>query len=143
MTVDPLSPGARKALEAMPSRLKEYGRGELIVEAGTSPDESALLVTGCVFRFKRMTDGGRQIVALHVPGDFVDLHSFVLRPMDHSVAAAVPHVRVADPTGLFFRDTTSIRDRVYDVADALYRQDPRRPTTWPRFPTPPRARRQC
>jgi len=88
----PLSPEARSALEALPSRLREYRKGEAIVEAGTSPDESAIVVTGCVFRYKRTLDGGRQIVALHVPGDFVDLHSFVLKPMDHSVAAAVPSI---------------------------------------------------
>ncbi|MBV9992372.1 MAG: Crp/Fnr family transcriptional regulator [Alphaproteobacteria bacterium] len=100
---EPLSPEARTALEAMPSRLREYGKGELIVEQGSSPDESAIVVKGCAFRFKRLADGERQIVALHVPGDFVDLHSFVLRPMDHSVTAAcqsiiarVPHAKIAE-----------------------------------------------
>lgn len=88
----PLSSEARAALEAMPSRLHEYGKAEAIVEQGTSPDESALVVTGCVFRYKRTSDGGRQIVALHIPGDFVDLHSYVLKPMDHSVAAIVPSI---------------------------------------------------
>ena len=116
----PLSPGARAALEAMPSRLREYQKGDLIVEADTSPDESALVVTGCVFRFKRTADGDRQIVALHVPGDFVDLHSFVLKPMDHSVAAAVasivarvPHGKIAD----ILRDHPHLtRNLMWDMA---------------------------
>jgi CRP-like cAMP-binding protein len=29
-------------------------------------------------------------VAVHVPGDFADLHSFVLNPLDHAIAAAAP-----------------------------------------------------
>ena len=32
-------------------------------------------------------DGKRQISAIHIPGDFVDLHSLLVQPMDHSVAA--------------------------------------------------------
>jgi CRP-like cAMP-binding protein len=31
-------------------------------------------------------DGNRQLVAIHVPGDFVDLHAFPLRKLDHDVA---------------------------------------------------------
>jgi CRP-like cAMP-binding protein len=34
-----------------------------------------------------LSDGKRQITAIHVPGDFVDLHSYPLEIMDHSVAA--------------------------------------------------------
>ena len=100
---EPLSSEARAALEAMPSRLREYAKGEQIAEQGSSPDESAIMVTGCAFRYKRLGDGERQIVALHVPGDFVDLHSFVLKPMDHSVTAAcqsivarVPHAKITE-----------------------------------------------
>lgn len=37
-----------------------------------------------------LPDGTRQIVSVQVPGDFVDLHSFVLKPIDHAVAAASP-----------------------------------------------------
>jgi CRP-like cAMP-binding protein len=32
-------------------------------------------------------DGGRQITAFHIAGDFVDLHSFLLKPMDHGITA--------------------------------------------------------
>jgi CRP-like cAMP-binding protein len=34
-----------------------------------------------------MEDGQRQFTAIHVAGDFVDLHSFLLTVMDHSVIA--------------------------------------------------------
>jgi CRP-like cAMP-binding protein len=94
----PLSPAARDALTTLPTRLREYVRGEAIIDAGAIANESAILMTGCVLRYKALTEGARQIVALQVPGDFIDLHSFVLKPIDHSVAAAttslvarVPH----------------------------------------------------
>lgn len=86
----PLSAEERETLQALPIRLRECARGELIVQQGTRQEESAIMMTGFAFRFKILPDGARQIVALQIPGDFVDLHSFVLKPMDHAVAAASP-----------------------------------------------------
>lgn len=51
---------------------------------------SHLLLEGWAGRYISLADGRRQIVALHVPGDFVDLHSFPLQVMDHSVATFTP-----------------------------------------------------
>jgi len=49
--------------------------------------------------------GVRQITALHVPGDFVDLHGMLLKTMDHSVIAQgscdvgfVPHSAITAAT---------------------------------------------
>src|SRR5207253_2112849 len=57
-----------------------------------------LLFDGLVCRFKDMLDGERQIMELHVAGDFVDLHSFVLKRIEHNIGsltaarfAIVPH----------------------------------------------------
>lgn len=98
----PLSPDEADSLKSICSDVKCYGRGDVVVEEGSSPTESCVLLSGMAFRFRVLADGGRQIMALHVAGDFVDLHSFVLRPMDHGVAAAspaevahVPHTRIA------------------------------------------------
>lgn len=67
--------------------------------------ESHLLLEGWAGRYVTLADGRRQIVALHVPGDFVDLHSFPLQIMDHSVAtftacriALAPHDRLRTVT---------------------------------------------
>jgi CRP-like cAMP-binding protein len=69
-----------------------------VVQEGTRPRNSTLLLTGLSFRYTMLGDGKRQITAIHVPGDFVDLHSYPLEVMDHSVAAltdatfaTVPH----------------------------------------------------
>ncbi len=42
---------------------------------------------GFAARYKILPSGRRQITAIHVPGDFVDLHSFLLKTMDHGVMA--------------------------------------------------------
>ena len=67
--------------------------------------KSHLLLEGWCGRYITLADGRRQIVALHIPGDFVDLHSFPLQIMDHSVAtftpcriALAPHDRLRDVT---------------------------------------------
>ncbi len=53
---------------------------------GSTPTFSSLLVRGLAAR-SQILDGSRQICAFHVPGDFVDLHSYLLNEMDHGVQA--------------------------------------------------------
>jgi CRP-like cAMP-binding protein len=60
--------------------------GDLVRE-GDRPTESSLLLDGFAARYKLLRNGRRQITALHIPGDFVDLHSFLLKKMDHGVVA--------------------------------------------------------
>ncbi|MGI4878645.1 MAG: hypothetical protein ACRYG4_14285 [Janthinobacterium lividum] len=45
-------------------------------------NECILLLDGIMCRYKDLANGERQISALHVPGDFVDLHSFPLKKLD-------------------------------------------------------------
>jgi CRP-like cAMP-binding protein len=73
---------------------RTFDAGTDIVRQGDRPAHSCLLVQGWAARSKTLEDGGRQITAFHVPGDFVDLHSFLLHEMDHSVMA-VTACRVA------------------------------------------------
>ncbi|MCV0395258.1 MAG: Crp/Fnr family transcriptional regulator [Rhizobiaceae bacterium] len=58
-----------------------------IVEEGTMPTDSCLLLEGMAARYSVLDDGRRQITAVHVAGDFVDLHNLLLARMDHSVLA--------------------------------------------------------
>ena len=41
-------------------------------------------------RYKELREGGRQILALHVPGDFLDLHSFTQKRLDHNIMTLTP-----------------------------------------------------
>lgn len=62
------------------------GRTELVPQ-GEMPGYSTLLLSGFCGRVTTLADGARQISQLSVAGDFLDLHSFLLELMDHSVIA--------------------------------------------------------
>lgn len=72
-----------------------------IIRAGQLLTTSTLLLDGLMCRHKDLRNGERQITELHVPGDFVDLHSFSLKRLDHNIMALtacriamVPHERL-------------------------------------------------
>jgi CRP-like cAMP-binding protein len=81
-------------LIASVSEIREHPAGRTIVRTGTTLSASTLLVEGIVCRYKDLADGQRQIMELHVAGDFVDLHGFLLKQLDHNVGAMTP-IRVA------------------------------------------------
>jgi CRP-like cAMP-binding protein len=70
-------------VEAIPQRTTIVRRGELL-------HRSILLLDGLVCRSKDLRDGRRQITALHVPGDFLDLHGLTLKHLDHDVMSVAP-----------------------------------------------------
>lgn len=76
------------------SDMQDIPAGRTIVRAGVTVSESHLLVQGLVARYKDLADGQRQIMEVHVPGDFVDLHGFLLKRLEHNVGALTP-VRIA------------------------------------------------
>ncbi|MDB5506668.1 MAG: Crp/Fnr family transcriptional regulator [Devosia sp.] len=61
-----------------------------LIGEGDCPSVSTLLVDGLVARYKVLENGSRQIVAVHVPGDFVDFNSFLIRPLDHGISTLTP-----------------------------------------------------
>jgi CRP-like cAMP-binding protein len=72
------------------AEVRELPAGKLIVRAGTILSESTLLLDGFVCRYMDMADGQRQIMEIHVAGDFLDLHGFLLKRIDHNVGAMTP-----------------------------------------------------
>src|SRR3569833_3112576 len=84
---DTNSPEEREALLAAAGQESDGAAGQDLAREGDRPDHSTLAVSGFTTRYRDLGDGQRQITALHVPGDFVDLHSFALKEMDHSVGA--------------------------------------------------------
>jgi CRP-like cAMP-binding protein len=84
---------------------RTFSVGEDIVVEGSRPGYSTLMLEGLSARYKHMADGSRQITSLQVPGDFVDLHAFLLRKLDHGIIALSPcRVAFADHSDL--RKTT-------------------------------------
>ena len=77
-------------IEEMPMRTASFAPGQDVIMQGTRPSESCLVLTGFAGRSQTLREGQRQITALHVPGDFVDLHGYLLKVMDHSVVAIGP-----------------------------------------------------
>jgi CRP-like cAMP-binding protein len=53
-------------------------------------DHSILLLSGFTARYSTLSDGRRQITEINVAGDFVDLHSLLMKQMDHGVVTLTP-----------------------------------------------------
>ena len=102
---DSLSDDEIRIISELPARPAVFTAGEEIVMEGSRPKESCLVTAGFAARRQSLRSGERQITAVHVPGDFVDLHSMVLKVMDHSVVALgqckvafVPHQKIKEVT---------------------------------------------
>jgi len=87
-------------IESLVAERREADTGEVLLARGAVADVSTVLISGYIFRTIQ-SENRRFIVGLHVPGDFVDLHSFALKRLDHDVVAAgpitygsVPHERL-------------------------------------------------
>lgn len=83
----PLAVEDRAALSALPVRRITLERLRYLVREGDRPDQSCLLLAGFAFRQKLTSDGARQILSIHIPGDFVDLQGSLLNLADHNVQA--------------------------------------------------------
>ena len=77
----------RKALLALPYRLQTIEPSVYVIREGERPDRSCLLVSGFAYRHKVTAEGARQIVSVHIPGDFLDLDGALLNISDHNVQA--------------------------------------------------------
>jgi len=84
---DELSAEECRLLRELPARIRTFAAGESLVAEGSRPTESCLILRGFAAREQFVKDGKRQIAAIHIAGDFVDLHSLLLKVMDHSVVA--------------------------------------------------------
>ncbi|MBM1171963.1 Crp/Fnr family transcriptional regulator [Microvirga arabica] len=87
---DRLSDEEKWFLEGALVRPRVVNKGEDIIREGERPTESTVLLEGFAARYSLLRNGKRQITGLHVPGDFVDLHSFLVKKMDHAVLAITP-----------------------------------------------------
>ncbi|MEA3040548.1 MAG: hypothetical protein QOC65_37 [Sphingomonadales bacterium] len=75
----------RDALLALPHQLRRVSAGAHIIRDGDKPDYCCLLLSGFAYRHKITGEGGRQVLSLHLAGDFVDLQNGLLEVSDHNV----------------------------------------------------------
>lgn len=87
---DRMTPEEKRVLEGAASAIKEYPARRNLVRRGEPVDTSMMLVEGYVTRYMDDREGYRQLVSVHIPGDFVDLHGFPTGQLDHDVATLGP-----------------------------------------------------
>jgi CRP-like cAMP-binding protein len=98
-----LSDAEREALRALPYTTQKVAAGAHLVRDGDRPEYCVLLLGGFAHRYKITGEGARQIVAINLPSEFVDLHNCLLRIADHSAQtlteaeiALIPHTALRE-----------------------------------------------
>jgi CRP-like cAMP-binding protein len=96
-----LDANERARIEAAITEVKTFGPRKIVARASEPLTNSTLLLEGIMSRYLDDRNGLRQLVAIHFPGDFLDLHAFPLKVLDHDVAtlttatvATVPHAEI-------------------------------------------------
>ncbi len=81
----PLSAEERGAIMALPFTLKTMERGQYVVGVRELATHSCVMLSGFSIRSKLVATGDRQIVAIQMKGEVVDLQNSLLTVADHSV----------------------------------------------------------
>jgi CRP-like cAMP-binding protein len=84
-SIFPLTDGEREAVACLPMQVTDLRADQDIVREGDRPSRCCALLEGFVCTYKTTSDGKRQILAFHIPGDLPDLQSLHLRTLDNSV----------------------------------------------------------
>lgn len=80
----------RAAILRLPFTAKTVERNQFIVRERERATHSAVMLTGFSIRSKLVATGHRQIVAVHMRGESVDLQNSMLEIADHSVQMLTP-----------------------------------------------------
>jgi len=80
-----LSEEDRAAILALPFTVRPMERGQFLVRERDIATHSCVMLSGYCIRFKTTAMGERQIVAIHMKGEVVDLQNSLLKVADHSV----------------------------------------------------------
>jgi CRP-like cAMP-binding protein len=81
----PLDAEDRAAIMALPFTIRTMERGQYVVRERDLATHSCLMLAGYSVRSKVVATGDRQIVAIHMKGEMVDLQNSLLKVADHSV----------------------------------------------------------
>ena len=82
-----LSDGDLNVLSRFHRSRKTFEPGHEMVTEGQAKQTAFILAEGWACSYKILPDGGRQIVDIQIPGDFLGLRSVLFRTADHSVEA--------------------------------------------------------
>lgn len=102
-TRDDISAEEERAIRGLVSQVIEIREDRTFIRHGGELHQSTLLLDGWMARAKDLPSGHRQIAELHLAGDFVDLHGFTLKHLDHDLIsisrcrlALIPHDRLTE-----------------------------------------------
>ena len=87
---DALSDEERRLVEEAVSTVRSVPARHQVMRRGEPVTTSMMLIDGFMCRYLDDRDGHRQLVSMHVPGDFVDLHGFPMKRLDHDIATLGP-----------------------------------------------------
>jgi CRP-like cAMP-binding protein len=82
-----------------------------IIREGDNPTSVIVMLEGWSCRYKMLADGGRQITAFLMPGDFSEMDATILDKMDHSIAT-LTQARVAMISREKMEELTKVRPAV-------------------------------
>lgn len=85
-----LSDEERQVLENAVASVRSFPARTTVMRRGELVNQSSMLLDGFMCRYLDDRDGHRQLVSMQVPGDFVDLHGFPMKRLDHDVATLGP-----------------------------------------------------
>lgn len=98
----------QQAILALPGQPAQVQTNRDFVRLGERVSHSCFVVAGLVGRFGQNSNGLRQITAVHIPGDMVDLHSVVapeacsaLQALSVATILRVPHRALRDAAHRF------------------------------------------
>ena len=97
-----MSTAEKAELEAIIGEPRELKDGERLLARGDECGSSTMLIEG--FMLRTLESGDRRYgVSFHVPGDFVDLHCFALKRLDHNIDCVGPVVIGEVPHDAIFK----------------------------------------
>lgn len=82
-----ISADDQAAIASLPFSLRNLEPNDYILNEGERAKICPVLLSGFAYRQKVSADGGRQIVALKIPGDPLDFQSLYLERADHNLQA--------------------------------------------------------
>jgi CRP-like cAMP-binding protein len=108
-----------ETVRALPITVKDYAADCVLVRDGQRATECCLIADGFCARSKTTSEGKRQILSIHIPGEIPDLMSLFLHVMDHDLSTLTPctlgfiahetlqqlHRRRPNVAEIFWRDT--------------------------------------
>lgn len=80
----------RGAFLSLPYLRQPTKAGTQIVLKGDVVRSCRIVIAGFAYRFKMVADGGRQIIAIHMAGDLLDLQHALMRVATHNVQMLTP-----------------------------------------------------